>query len=107
MNEHQQKAVAEITSSKRAASSIKAAIKYILAKSDFVKNSSMDPNSQKIIYKDVGDYVNTAEDVRKLKGEVQANTALLKQELESNREMIPEDVNGNSVQTVKDEIIEL
>ena len=96
LSDNQKKAIAEISNSNQAASSLRSFVKYCNARVDYLKHSGI-PEERRT------DYVPTKIEVREFKSTMISEAAKLREERRYNEELVPKD-NGieNDLQIVKD-----
>lgn len=108
LNDSQKKAVVEITNRKTAAQSLKASLKYYIAKKehdrkklqdDMAANGYQDYNENS---NEPEDYIATEADLKALKARVEATAEAMKEEREHNKEMLPNDEQGEHIEIIKD-----
>lgn len=101
LSDNQKKAIVEITNSKKAAQTLRSSFDYFLAKKDLKKSQL----GQRL---DTGDaYVPSMKDVKKLKKKMHLAADTMRDERKSNIDLLPVDVNGNNIELVKEQVLDL
>eukprot|EP00349_Pseudokeronopsis_sp_Brazil_P001786 CAMPEP_0202956460 /NCGR_PEP_ID=MMETSP1396-20130829/962_1 /ASSEMBLY_ACC=CAM_ASM_000872 /TAXON_ID= /ORGANISM="Pseudokeronopsis sp., Strain Brazil" /LENGTH=233 /DNA_ID=CAMNT_0049673483 /DNA_START=955 /DNA_END=1656 /DNA_ORIENTATION=+ len=101
LSNREKRAVAEITTSKQAAISLKTAVQYFNAVTDYKKNTELPPEQRT-------DYVYTREEVKELKQAMTDEADKLHQEKKHNDEMVPkENPAEKAAKIVKNQILDL
>eukprot|EP00347_Sterkiella_histriomuscorum_P011736 403371299 len=106
LNEQQKKAIVEITNRKQAALSLKASLKYFIAKKEYQKKIESDEkiaNNQ--FYQSIQgesnyqeDYVPSKQEIQVLKDRMTQAAEDMKNERATNQELLPQDVEGENIE---------
>eukprot|EP00347_Sterkiella_histriomuscorum_P010536 403375907 len=115
LNEQQKKAIVEITNRKQAALSLKASLKYFIAKKEYQKKVESDEkiaNNQ--FYQSIQDesnyqedYVPSKQEIQVLKDRMTQAAEDMKNERATNQELLPQDVEGENIEVIKEQILDL
>ena len=113
LNDNQKKAIVQITNRKKAAYSLKASLKYFIAKKEYQRKIEKDQkiaNGQYNYYNEEEedqDYVVSKQELSELKDQMVKSADLMKEERAQNEELLPVDVEGHNIEIVKEQIIDL
>jgi len=85
---------------------LKSSFKYFVAKCEYRRNQEAIANGEVVKPEDL-DYIPTKKDLTILKAKMDFSATQMKAEREDNMDLIPEDVNGNNIEVVKEQILDL
>ncbi|CDW74107.1 small-conductance calcium-activated potassium channel protein [Stylonychia lemnae] len=111
MSESQKKAIVEITNRKKAAISMKASLKFYIAKTEYEadlskkKLKSILTNASAL---ETADYVPTKMEIDKLKEKmIKASDEMRKERINNNEEILPIDEDGNNIELIKNQVLDI
>lgn len=113
LNDSQKQAIVQITNRKKAAQSLKASLKYYVAKKEYEKDKArQDMLANGYLHFDEtnnepDDYVPNQADLQVLRAKMVASAEAMKEEREHNKDLLPNDEQGDHIEIIKDQILDL
>lgn len=104
LSDNQKRAIAEITNSKNAAKSLKASFFYYMAKKELKTHNAAVAKGEII---ENEDYIPTKPEIDRLKDKMEAAADKMRNERLANSDLTPIDTNGNNIEIVKEQILDL
>lgn len=106
LSDGQKKAIAQITNFKSAGRSLKSSLKYFIAKKEHSRNEEAKQRGDAVLPEEK-DYVATKDELKQLKQTMENDFDHMKQERYDNMDLVPVDVKGQQIETIKEQILDL